>query len=233
MPRSFSLFPIAHALRTWLRNAPRSPLPPMADPPPVGGQTGATSDPTSSPFPPIFSVSRFRSSSAASMLTCGSNKNKSTPSNRAPFARAAAVRFNIVSRSIGGSAPGPPLPTRPGHMALCSAGNFRDEAMGSSMFQWDSERVQLIVVRDEIDLPAAGGQPPARERRDLRATVPHCPARRGVEDGEDGRHGPLGALCSRQRRRSPAVFAARNREDHAVHDNRRERRHEILRLPDR
>src|SRR6185436_5872809 len=231
MPRSFSLFPIAHAFRTWLRNAPRSPLPPMADPPPVGGQTGATSDPPTSPFAPILSASRFRSSSVESMLTCGSKRNKSTPSNRAPFARAAAVRFNIVSRSIVGSAPGPPLPTRPGHIALCSAGNFGCEAMDASVFQRDPERVQLIVVGDDVNLPAAGGQPAARERRDLRTAVPHAPARRSVEHVQDGRHGPLGALRSRQRRRSAAVFAARDREHHTVPYNRRERRRDILRLP--
>ena len=35
---------------------------------------------------------------------------------------AAAVRSSIVSRSMHGSAPGLPLPTRPGHIALCSLG---------------------------------------------------------------------------------------------------------------
>ncbi len=40
-----------------------------------------------------------------------------------PSTSAAAVRSSIVSRSIGGSESGP-LPTRPGHMALCTAGNL-------------------------------------------------------------------------------------------------------------
>ena len=58
---------------------------PIAEPPPVGGHTGATTDPTTSPLPRILSASRFRSSSVESMLTCGSNRNRSTPSNFAPF----------------------------------------------------------------------------------------------------------------------------------------------------
>ena len=56
---------------------------PIADPPPVGGQTGATSEPTTRPFARILSASRFRSSSVESMLTCGSKRNRSTPSNSA------------------------------------------------------------------------------------------------------------------------------------------------------
>ncbi len=120
MSRSF--LPIAQALRTCVRKARRSSSFPIADPPPVGGHTGATSEPTTRPFPRILSASRLRSSSVESMLTCGSNRNRSTPSNRLPFDRAAAVRSSIVSRSIGGSAPGPPLPTRPGHIALWRAG---------------------------------------------------------------------------------------------------------------
>ena len=40
-----------------------------------------------------------------SMLTCGANRNRSTPSNFTPSTSAAAVRSSIVSRSIGGSTP--------------------------------------------------------------------------------------------------------------------------------
>ena len=69
-----------------------------------------------------LSRSRFSSSSVASMLMCGSNRNRSTPSNLTPSTFAFAVRSSIVSRSMDGSAPGLPFPTRPGHMALCSAG---------------------------------------------------------------------------------------------------------------
>ena len=118
MPSSFSFFPIAQALRTWVTKDLRSSSLPMADPPPVGGQTGATSDPTTRLRRPMFSASRFRSSSEESILTCGSKRKRSTPSNLTPLTLAAAVLSSIVSRSIGGSAPGPPLPTSPGHIAL-------------------------------------------------------------------------------------------------------------------
>src|SRR6185436_14903501 len=57
------------------------------------------------------------------MLTCGSNRNRSTPSNLTPSTDASAVRSSIVSRSMGGS-PSGPLPTSPGHIALCRAGNL-------------------------------------------------------------------------------------------------------------
>src|SRR5205814_5859200 len=43
-PRSRSFLPMAQALRTWVRKALRSSSDPMADPPPTGGQTGATSE---------------------------------------------------------------------------------------------------------------------------------------------------------------------------------------------
>src|SRR3954466_2365248 len=122
MPRSFSFLAIAHALRTWVTKFLRSSSLPIADPPPVGGHTGATRDPTASPLLRILSARRFRSSSVESMLTCGSNRNRSTPSNVVPCDEALAVISSIVSRSIGGSAPGPPLPTSPGHIALWIAG---------------------------------------------------------------------------------------------------------------
>src|SRR5258705_13612875 len=68
MPRSRSLPPMRHAFRTCPTNSARSSLLPMADPPPVGGQTGATTEPTTKPFARILSASRFNSSSLASML---------------------------------------------------------------------------------------------------------------------------------------------------------------------
>ena len=46
MPRSRSFLPIAQALRTCVRNFLRSSSLPIAEPPPVGGHTGATSEPT-------------------------------------------------------------------------------------------------------------------------------------------------------------------------------------------
>src|SRR5262245_57526474 len=122
MPRSRSFLPIAQALRTCVTKFFLSVSLPIADPPPVGGHTGATSDPTARPFDPILSASAFRSLSLASMLTCGSKRNRSTPSNFVPSTFALAVRSSIVSRSIAGSAPGLPLPTRPGHIALWSLG---------------------------------------------------------------------------------------------------------------
>jgi hypothetical protein len=90
---------------------------PIADPPPVGGQTGATTEPTTNPFEAILSATRFKSSSLMSMLMCGSKRKMSTPSNFTPLTSAFAVRSSMVSRSMAGSESGP-LPTRPGHMAL-------------------------------------------------------------------------------------------------------------------
>ena len=65
----------------------------------------------------IFDASSSNCSSVESMLTCGSNRKRSTPSNRCPFTSAAAVSSSIVSRPIGGSLPSP-LPTTPGQAAL-------------------------------------------------------------------------------------------------------------------
>ncbi len=123
-PRSFSFCAMAQAFRTCPTNALRSASVPMADPPPVGGHTGATIDPINRPRFATESRSFLRSSSVESISVCGSDRNKSTPSNLTPSTSAAAVRSSIVSRSMGGSAPGPspPLPTRPGHIALCTAG---------------------------------------------------------------------------------------------------------------
>src|SRR5437016_1791301 len=71
MPRSRSFLPIAHALRTCVRKFQRSSSLPMADPPPVGGHTGATSDPTAKPFDAILSARRFRSESRAAAQRLG------------------------------------------------------------------------------------------------------------------------------------------------------------------
>ena len=110
------------AFRTWVRNFCRSSCVPMAEPPPAGGQTGATSEPMESFLARTLSARRFRSSSDESMSTCGAQRKRSTPSNFAPFTSAAAVRSSISSRPMMGSAPGEPLPTTPGHVALCSLG---------------------------------------------------------------------------------------------------------------
>src|SRR5216117_4616795 len=124
MRRSRSVLPIAHALRTCVTKFFRSSSLPIAEPPPVGGQTGATSDPTTNSFAAILSASCCNSARVASMLTCGSKRNRSTPSNLTPSTDALAVKSSIVSRSIAGSAPGLPLPTRPGHIALWSFGKL-------------------------------------------------------------------------------------------------------------
>ncbi len=96
---------------------------PIAEPPPVGGQTGATTVPITSFRARALSASRLMSSSVASMSTCGAKRNRSKPSNLTPSTSAAAVRSSIVSRSIGGSASGP-LPTTPGQAALWSLGKL-------------------------------------------------------------------------------------------------------------
>ena len=119
--RSRSLRPMRQAFRTWARKRARSAASPMAEPPPVGGQTGATSDPARSPLEASLSARRARSSSEESISVCGRDRKRSTPSKRTPSTSAAAVRFSMVSRSMGGSESGP-FPTSPGHMALCRAG---------------------------------------------------------------------------------------------------------------
>src|SRR4051812_22112735 len=81
------------------------------------------------------------------MLTCGSNRNRSTPSNLVPFDEALAVISSIVSRSIGGSAPGPPLPTSPGHIALWIAGYLC----------W---AIRLVVLGWSAFITARGAPPP-------------------------------------------------------------------------
>ena len=115
--RSRSLRPMRHAFLTWVRKPVRCVSSPMAEPPPVPPQTGATSEPAFRFFDANFPASAWRSSSDESMSVCGSDRNRSTPSNPTPSTRAAAVRFSIVSKSIGGSEPGP-FPTSPGHIAL-------------------------------------------------------------------------------------------------------------------
>src|SRR6266852_372265 len=96
------------------------------------------------------------------MLTCGSKRNRSTPSNFAPSAEALAVKASMVSSSMGGSESGP-LPTRPGHMALCSLGSW---FMGAPLdWAWSSGRshcdvcrtVRVALVRSQHPRLAASG----------------------------------------------------------------------------
>jgi hypothetical protein len=117
-PCAFSNFAMRQAFFTANTNFSCASGPPKAVSPTVPGHTGATSEPTASPFAAILSAITLRSSSEMSMFVCGSKRKRSTPSNFVPFTSACAVMSSIVSRSMNGSAPGLPLPTRPGHMAL-------------------------------------------------------------------------------------------------------------------
>src|SRR5712691_11110216 len=96
------------------------------------------------------------------MLKCGSKRNRSTPSNFTPLTEALAVKASIVSRSMGGSESGP-LPTRPGHMALCSLGSW---FMGAPLdWAWSGCRshgdvcrtVRVALVRSQHPRLAASG----------------------------------------------------------------------------
>ncbi len=122
-PRPRSCEAIRQAFSTMPVKRARSSALPIADPPPTGGHTGATTEPTSRFLERILSASRLMSSVPDSMLVWGSARKRSTPSNFTPSIAAAAVKSSIVSRSIAGSAPGLPLPTRP-HMALCNFGKL-------------------------------------------------------------------------------------------------------------
>src|SRR5262245_34125877 len=122
MPMSRSFLPTAQDLRTCVRKFLRSSSDPIAEPPPVGPHTGATSEPMTRLREATLSARRLRSSSLESISVCGRDRKMSTPSKRWPSTSAAAVRSSIVSRSITGSASGPPLPTSPGQVALCSFG---------------------------------------------------------------------------------------------------------------
>jgi hypothetical protein len=108
----------------------RSSASPIAEPPPTGGQTGATIEPMARFLEPTVSASFFRSSSLASMLVCGSARNRSMPSNFTPSTSAAAVMSISAESAIGGSA-SPPLPTTPGHMALCNFGQLLRSAISA------------------------------------------------------------------------------------------------------
>ena len=135
MPSSRSCRAMPQALRTMSTKRWRSVSLPIAEPPPTGGHTGATTEPTSRFFAAILSASLLISSFEESMLVCGSARKRSTPSNLMPPTSVAAVRSSISSRPIGGSEAGP-LPTRPGHIALCSFGKLlRPSTVSSSHSQ--------------------------------------------------------------------------------------------------
>ena len=64
--------PLWTCSRNFLRPSPSS----IAEPPPVGGQTGATTEPIVRPRDGTLSARALSSSSVASMLTCGRNRNE-------------------------------------------------------------------------------------------------------------------------------------------------------------
>jgi hypothetical protein len=93
---------------------------PIAESPTVPPQTGATSEPTFRPLEAMRSAICLRLSSEMSGSVCGWNRNRSTPSNLWPSTLAATVMSSMCSRAIGGWSVLGSLPTRPGHIALCS-----------------------------------------------------------------------------------------------------------------
>src|SRR5712671_1230855 len=94
-PSSRSRLAIRQPLRTWSVNFLRSPSLPIAEPPPVGGQTGATTEPITSPRDRTLSASFFKSSSVESMSTCGAKRKTSTPSNLTPSTSAWTVKAEV------------------------------------------------------------------------------------------------------------------------------------------
>ena len=70
----------------------------------------------------MWSVIRLTASGSLSMSKCGKVMKRSIPSNLWPSNSALAVSSSSVSSGMIGSLSGVPLPTMPGHMALCSFG---------------------------------------------------------------------------------------------------------------
>ena len=70
----------------------------------------------------MWSVIRLTASRSLSMSKCGATTKRSTPSNFWPSASARAVSSSSVSSGMIGSESGAPLPTMPGHIALCNFG---------------------------------------------------------------------------------------------------------------
>ena len=91
---SRSLLPMRQAFRTCARKRPRSSS--SAHGRAAAGRRPHGRDQRAGPRRPleaILSARRARSSSVESISVCGSNRNKSTPSNFTPSTAAAAVRF--------------------------------------------------------------------------------------------------------------------------------------------
>ena len=118
MPRSRSFLPMRQALRTCVRKRPRSSSLPMAEPPPVGGQTGATSEPTTQPL-------RANLVGQPLQIVVGRiDVDVRIEEEQIDAVEPDAVRprgGREVEHGVeidGRLGVGPPLPTRPGHMAL-------------------------------------------------------------------------------------------------------------------
>ena len=94
----------------------------MAEPPPVGGQTGATTEPTTKPL--AANLIRELFDAVIVDIDAGMRIEKedinAIESNAIDFGFGGQVEHRVEVDA--GSAPGLPLPTRPGHMALCSFG---------------------------------------------------------------------------------------------------------------
>ena len=125
MPSSRSFLPIAHALRTCVRNVPAVLV---ARPSPSRRRSAATpARPASrrrSPSRAILSASRLRSSSRRVDADVRiEEKQIDAVELRRRSTLAPAVRSSIVSRSIGGSASG--CPCRPGRAtSRCEVAGF-------------------------------------------------------------------------------------------------------------
>ena len=111
MPSSRSVRPMPQAFSTWVRNFFRSCSSPIADPPPVGGQTGATSEPTTSPRRPMPSASRLRSSGSHRSGCAG---RRGTDRRRRSARRRPRSRRSGRASSRARSAARCPGPCRPG-----------------------------------------------------------------------------------------------------------------------
>ena len=118
-PRSRSFLPIAQALRTCVRKFFRSSSLPIAEPPPVGGHTGATSDPTTRFFaadlvgqPLQVVVGRIDADVRIEEEQIDAVELRAVRPAPSRSGRASCRDRSAARR------PGPPLPTSPGHMAL-------------------------------------------------------------------------------------------------------------------
>jgi hypothetical protein len=128
-PCSFSTLAMRQAFFTASTNFSRSSGPPCAVLPTVPGQTGATSEPTASPprgnlicdLPQLIVADIDRDVRI--------EKEEIDSFKLLPACLSVGVNSIIRSRLIGGSSVPGVLPTRPGHVALCSFGKVLEEVL--------------------------------------------------------------------------------------------------------